>query len=62
MAATGLAKGFPLPGIAGSDAHTLDEVARAATRFHVPITDNATLLAALHSGHYEPVQPVALTG
>ena len=53
MAATGLAKGFPLPGIAGSDAHTLDEVARAATRFHTPVTDNTSLLTALHSGHYE---------
>ena len=54
MAATGLAKGFPLPGIGGSDAHTLEEVGRAATRFHAPITNNATLLAALRAGSYEP--------
>ncbi len=55
LAATGLASGFRLPGIAGSDCHTASEVARAATRFTVPVTDNASLLAALKSGAYEAV-------
>lgn len=55
MAATGLAHGFPLPGIGGSDAHTPAEIGRAATRFQVAITDEASLLAALHSGRYESV-------
>ena len=55
MAATGLAKGFRLPGIGGSDAHTTDEVARAATRFETTITTGAELLSALKSGHYEAV-------
>ena len=60
MAATGLAKGFPLPGLGGSDAHTIDEVGRAATRFHTLIEDNATLVAALHSGRYEATSLPAL--
>lgn len=55
MAASGLAKGFPLPGIAGSDAHTLAEVGRAATRFNLPVHDNGSLLAALNAGAYEAV-------
>ena len=52
LAATGLAHGFRLPGIGGSDAHTPAEVGRAATRFEVPISDEASLLAALRSGRY----------
>jgi hypothetical protein len=55
MAATGIARAFRLPAIAGSDAHTPAEIGRAATRFHSPITDNASLLAALHSARYEPL-------
>ncbi len=53
VAASGLAHGFRLPGIAGSDAHIPAEVGRAATRFHVPVRDNASLLAALRAGAYE---------
>lgn len=53
LAATGLAKGFRLPGIGGSDAHAQDEVGRAATRFESNITTDAELLAALKSGRYE---------
>jgi predicted metal-dependent phosphoesterase TrpH len=56
LAATGLAHGFRLPGIGGSDAHTRDEVARAATRFEDGITDEASLLAALKAGRYRAVQ------
>jgi hypothetical protein len=55
MAATGLAGGFRLPGIAGSDAHTGDEVGRAATRFERPIATSEDLLRELGSGRYEAV-------
>jgi hypothetical protein len=54
LAATGIARAFRLPGIAGSDAHTLAEVGRAATRFLDRITDHASLLTALHAARYEP--------
>ena len=53
LAATGLAHGFRLPGIGGSDAHMAAEVGRAATRFHVPVHDEASLVEALRSGNYE---------
>ncbi len=53
VAATGLAHGFRLPGIGGSDAHTAAEVGRGATRFEIPISDEASLLAALRSGRYK---------
>lgn len=52
LAATGLAHGFRLPGIAGSDAHTPAEVGRAATRFDGPIGSDAGLVAALLAGSY----------
>ena len=52
MAATGLARGFRLPGIGGSDAHMPSEVGRAATRFHRAIDSDADLVAALRSGEY----------
>lgn len=55
MAAAGLARGFRLPGIGGSDAHSAAEVGRAATRFATNVTDAASLLAALRSGAYEAV-------
>jgi predicted metal-dependent phosphoesterase TrpH len=55
VAATGLAHGFRLPGIGGSDAHTAAEVGRAATAFDDEITDEASLLAALRSGRYQAV-------
>lgn len=55
VAATGLAHGFRLPGIGGSDAHTPAEVGRAATSFDAHITDGASLLAALRSGNYRAV-------
>lgn len=53
LAASGLATGFRLPGVAGSDCHTLSEVARAATKFHVTVDDEASLLQALRAGAYE---------
>ncbi len=55
IAAAGLAHGFRLPGIGGSDAHTTAEVGRAATLFHAPVTDTASLVGALRSGRYEAV-------
>lgn len=55
MAATGLAGGFRLPGIGGSDAHTGDEVGRAATRFEHGISTNAELVRQLAAGHYTAV-------
>ena len=55
LAAAGLARGFRLPGIGGSDAHTADEAGRAATRFPTSIGTDAELLAALRDGHYEAV-------
>ena len=55
MAAAGLAKGFRLPGIGGSDAHSAAEIGRGATRFDASVTDTASLLAALRSGAYEAV-------
>ena len=53
LAASGLAHGFRLPGIGGSDAHSRAEVGTAATRFRDDITDNPSLLEALRSGRYE---------
>jgi predicted metal-dependent phosphoesterase TrpH len=55
VAATGLAHGFRLPGIGGSDAHTPAEIGRAATLFEEEFEDDAGLLAALRSGAYRAV-------
>lgn len=55
MAATGLAGGFRLPGIGGSDAHTGDEVGRAATRFERDIQDQDDLIRELAGARYEAV-------
>lgn len=55
LAASGLAKGFRLPAVGGSDCHTKAEVGRAATRFEAPIGTVDDLVAALWSGAYEAV-------
>ncbi len=55
LSAGGLANGFRLPGIGGSDAHTPAEVGRAATHFDANVTDIESLLTALRSGRYEAV-------
>ncbi len=55
LAAAGLAKGFRLPGIGGSDAHTREEVGSAATRFERHISTDAELLEELRAGRYEAV-------
>lgn len=54
VAAT-LAGRCALPGTGGSDCHAPGEVGRAATRFHVPVRDEADLVAALRAGRYEAV-------
>ncbi len=56
VAASGLARGFRLPGIGGSDAHSPAEVGRAATRFARTIQSDAELLDALRAGAYEADQ------
>lgn len=53
LAAAGLAKGFRLPGIGGSDAHTMEEVGRAATRFQSRIETDRELIEAIGAGAYE---------
>jgi hypothetical protein len=55
IATTGLAKGFRLPGIGGSDAHAPGEVARAATRFESAVSTDAELLEELRAGRYQAV-------
>lgn len=55
LSASGLAASFTLPGIGGSDAHTVAEVGRAATQFDARVTGIASLLEALRSGRYQAV-------
>lgn len=55
IATTGLAKGFRLPGIGGSDAHSAGEVARAATSFELTFGTDAELLEGLRAGRYRAV-------
>ena len=50
--ASRLAGGLRLPGIGGSDAHSVREVGVCATRFDAAVRDEASLLAALRSGVY----------
>lgn len=50
--ASALARGMPLPGIAGSDAHSVREIGVCATEFDAQIADEKGLLDALRSGAY----------
>jgi predicted metal-dependent phosphoesterase TrpH len=50
--AAGLARGLRLPGIGGSDSHSVREVGVCATEFSVAVTDEASFLAALRAGAY----------
>jgi predicted metal-dependent phosphoesterase TrpH len=50
--ATRLTTGMRLPGIGGSDAHSVREIGVCATEFYDSISDEASLLAALRSGAY----------
>lgn len=47
-----LAENLRLPGIGGSDFHSVREVGVCATEFASPIDDEAAFLAALHAGSY----------
>jgi predicted metal-dependent phosphoesterase TrpH len=50
--AAGLARGLRLPGIGGSDAHSVREVGVCATEFSAPVSDDASFVAALRAGAY----------
>jgi len=47
-----LARGLRLPGIGGSDAHSVREVGVCATEFDGDVRDEASFLAALRAGAY----------
>jgi hypothetical protein len=47
-----LARGLPLPGVGGSDAHSVREVGVCATEFGDGVRDEAAFLAALKAGAY----------
>ena len=51
--ATALAAGLSLPGIGGSDAHSVREVGTCATSFEAAIRDESSFLMALRSGNYQ---------
>jgi predicted metal-dependent phosphoesterase TrpH len=51
-----LARRLGIPGIGGSDAHAVDMVGSAVTRFSRPIRSDTGLVAALRNGEYAPVQ------
>lgn len=54
--ATALARTCKLPGIGGSDAHSVREVGICATRFDVEVRDEHSFIAALRRGAYTPVR------
>jgi hypothetical protein len=48
-----LAHGLRLPGIGGSDAHSVREVGVCATEFSAAVRDEASFMAALRAGEYQ---------
>jgi hypothetical protein len=50
--ATRLARGLRLPGIGGSDSHSVREVGVCATEFGAGVIDEASFIAALRAGEY----------
>jgi hypothetical protein len=56
-----LAGKLRLPGIGGSDAHSLEQVAKAATAFEQPIATDRDLIEALRNGYYRAVYLPQLT-
>lgn len=50
--AASLARTMRLPGIGGSDAHSVREVGICATEFTAPVHDEPSFLAAIHTGQY----------
>jgi predicted metal-dependent phosphoesterase TrpH len=55
-AAASLARNLPLPGIGGSDCHSVREVGVCATRFDDAIRDEAAFVDALRGGRYHAVR------
>lgn len=53
-AAFALAAKYGLPAVAGSDAHTTEELGRWATRFNAPLSGLADLIASLRQGQVLP--------
>ncbi len=51
---------YPLIECAGSDAHTLEELGRICTRFHLPIDTMDDLIFALNNGYCEPFANIPL--
>ena len=51
-----LARKLDLVSVAGSDAHTLNELGRFPTNFTVPVRSRADLIRALKAGHCAPAQ------
>jgi predicted metal-dependent phosphoesterase TrpH len=51
--AAALASRLGIRGIGGSDAHAIEHIARAATRFERPIRSDAELVEALKNGGYQ---------
>lgn len=51
-----LAEGLSLPGIGGSDAHSVREVGVCATRFDATVRDERDFLLALRAGAYSAVK------
>jgi hypothetical protein len=50
--AESLARTMSLPGIGGSDAHSVREIGTCATRFTTPVVDEPSFFSALRSGAY----------
>jgi hypothetical protein len=59
--ANNLAGKLRLPGIGGSDAHSPEQIARAATVFEQPIRTDQDLIEALRNGQYRAVDLQQLT-
>lgn len=57
--AGGLAKRLDMPGVAGSDAHTISELGRCPTRFNVSISNREELVRALKNGQCAPARPAS---
>ena len=55
-AATLLAANLRLPGIGGSDSHSVREVGVCATEFDADIADESSFMAALRSGSYRALR------
>ena len=45
-----------IPGIGGSDAHSVRMVGRYVTEFHTPITDESDLIKGIKAGRCRPLQ------